>query len=67
MIRTSSLLQNLKEVSTEAARDDDQLARSPLGKNKEREIRAHRVLLLHLDDEIQSYLTAIELRLLIVT
>jgi hypothetical protein len=53
-------------MSTEAARDDGRLARRPLG-NKEREIHAHRMLLLHLDDEIQSYLTAIEVRLLIVT
>lgn len=53
-------------MSTEAARDDGRLARRPLG-NTEREIHAHRMLLLHLDDEIQSYLTAIEVRLLIVT
>lgn len=52
-------LEELEEMSTEAARDDGRLARRPLG-NKEREIHAHRMLLLHLDDEIQSYLTAIE-------
>nr|CAB3504964.1 unnamed protein product [Digitaria exilis] len=46
-------------MSAEADRDDGRLARCPLG-NKEKEIHAHRMLLLHLDDEIQGYFTAIE-------
>ncbi|KAF8749183.1 hypothetical protein HU200_012722 [Digitaria exilis] len=49
----------LEEMSAEADRDDGRLARCPLG-NKEKEIHAHRMLLLHLDDEIQGYFTAIE-------
>ncbi|XP_034593222.1 fructose-bisphosphate aldolase-lysine N-methyltransferase, chloroplastic isoform X2 [Setaria viridis] len=52
-------LEELEEMSTEAARDDGRLARRPL-ENREREIHAHRMLLLHLDEEIQGYFTAIE-------
>jgi histone-lysine N-methyltransferase SETD3 len=59
MIVTSS---ELEEMSTEAARDDGRLARRPL-ENKEREIHAHRMLLMHLDKEIQGYFTAIEVRI----
>lgn len=49
----------LEEMTMEAARNDGRLARRPL-ENTEREIHAHRMLLLHLNDEIQGYSTAIE-------
>ncbi|CAO2196033.1 unnamed protein product [Urochloa humidicola] len=52
-------LEELEEMSTEAARGDGRLARRPL-ENREREIHAHSMLLLHLDNEIQGYVTAIE-------
>ncbi|CAL4959206.1 unnamed protein product [Urochloa decumbens] len=52
-------LEELEEMSTEAARGDGRLARRPL-ENREREIHAHSMLLLHLDNEIQGYFTAIE-------
>ncbi|XP_062232683.1 uncharacterized protein LOC133929981 isoform X2 [Phragmites australis] len=55
----STSLEELEEMTMEAARNDGRLARRPL-ENTEREIHAHRMLLLHLNDEIQGYSTAIE-------
>ncbi|CAO2167886.1 unnamed protein product [Urochloa humidicola] len=52
-------LEELEDMSREAARGDGRLARRPL-ENREREIHAHSMLLLHLDNEIQGYFTAIE-------
>ncbi|KAL5222535.1 hypothetical protein ABZP36_027248 [Zizania latifolia] len=52
-------VEELEEMAIEAAESDGRLARRPL-KNVEREIHAHRRLLLHLDDMIQGHSTAIE-------
>ncbi|KAG8079192.1 hypothetical protein GUJ93_ZPchr0007g5774 [Zizania palustris] len=52
-------VEELEEMAIEAAESDGRLARCPL-KNVEREIHAHRRLLLHLDGMIQAHSTAIE-------
>ncbi|XP_015697804.1 actin-histidine N-methyltransferase isoform X2 [Oryza brachyantha] len=51
--------EELEEMVMEAAESDGRLARYPL-KNMEREIHAHRCLLLHFDNTIQCHSTAIE-------
>lgn len=56
---TTSL--ELEEMAMEAAESDGRLARCPL-KNMEREIHAHRRLLLHFAEMIQSHSAAIEVR-----
>jgi histone-lysine N-methyltransferase SETD3 len=56
----------LEEMAMEAAENDGRLARRPL-KHAEREVHAHRKLLLHLDNMIQGQSTAIEARTLITT
>uniref|UniRef100_A0A453GX64 Rubisco LSMT substrate-binding domain-containing protein n=1 Tax=Aegilops tauschii subsp. strangulata TaxID=200361 RepID=A0A453GX64_AEGTS len=49
----------LEEMAVEAAENDGRLARRPL-KHAEREVHAHRKLLMHLDSMIQGHSTAIE-------
>jgi hypothetical protein len=56
---TTSL--ELEEMAMEAAESDGRLARCPL-KNMEREIHAHRRLLLHFAEMIQGHSAAIEVR-----
>ena len=58
---TVFLILELEEMSIEAAENDGRLARHPL-KHAEREVHAHRKLLLHLDDVIQGHSAAIEVR-----
>ncbi|GJM91739.1 hypothetical protein PR202_ga08146 [Eleusine coracana subsp. coracana] len=58
--------EDLFEMTVEATRTDGRLARRPL-ENIEKEIQAHRMLLLHLHDKIQTYSTAIEVRIPNVT
>ena len=53
----------LEEMAMEAAENDGRLARRPL-KHAEREVHAHRKLLMHLDSMIQGHSTAIEVRTL---
>lgn len=53
-------------MTLEATRNDGRLARRPL-ENIEKEIQAHRMLLLHLNDKIQTYSTAIEVSIQNVT
>ncbi|XP_066166865.1 fructose-bisphosphate aldolase-lysine N-methyltransferase, chloroplastic isoform X5 [Oryza sativa Japonica Group] len=52
-------LKELEEMAMEAAESDGRLARCPL-KNMEREIHAHRRLLLHFAEMIQGHSAAIE-------
>uniref|UniRef100_A0A0E0FZM7 NAB domain-containing protein n=1 Tax=Oryza nivara TaxID=4536 RepID=A0A0E0FZM7_ORYNI len=52
-------LEELEEMAMEAAESDGRLARCPL-KNMEREIHAHRRLLLHFAEMIQGHSAAIE-------
>ncbi|KAL6616816.1 hypothetical protein ACP70R_039086 [Stipagrostis hirtigluma subsp. patula] len=52
-------LEELEEMTMEAARNDGRLARRPL-ENTEKEIHAHRMLLLHLNEKIHGYSAAIE-------
>ncbi|KAF7026607.1 hypothetical protein CFC21_038711 [Triticum aestivum] len=52
-------IEELEEMAVEAAENDGRLARRPL-KHAEREVHAHRKLLLHLDNMIQGHSTAIE-------
>ncbi|CAM0885652.1 unnamed protein product [Alopecurus aequalis] len=51
--------EELEEMALEAAENDGRLARRPL-KHAEKEVHAHRKLLLHLDSMIQGLSTAIE-------
>ncbi|XP_037408770.1 ribosomal lysine N-methyltransferase 4-like isoform X3 [Triticum dicoccoides] len=52
-------IEELEEMTVEAAENDGRLARRPL-KHAEGEVHAHRKLLLHLDNMIQGHSTAIE-------
>ncbi|KAI5001285.1 hypothetical protein ZWY2020_025935 [Hordeum vulgare] len=52
-------IEELDAMAMEAAENDGRLARRPL-KHAEREVHAHRKLLLHLDNMIQGHSTAIE-------
>ncbi|KAM0920591.1 hypothetical protein ACQ4PT_007421 [Festuca glaucescens] len=51
--------EELEEMAMEAAENDGRLARRPL-KHAEREVHAHRKLLLHVDNMMQGHSTAVE-------
>ncbi|XP_073010165.1 fructose-bisphosphate aldolase-lysine N-methyltransferase, chloroplastic isoform X5 [Typha latifolia] len=58
-VLSATSLEELKEMALEAAENDGRLARRPL-KNKDREIRAHSILLSQLNYMVQGHDAAVE-------
>ncbi|XP_073010158.1 uncharacterized protein [Typha latifolia] len=59
-VLSATSLEELKEMALEAAENDGRLARRPL-KNKDREIRAHSILLSQLNYMVQGHDAAVEM------